>query len=67
MFTQTYNLGVLDISRIFTGFFQVFFTIYLPCWADCFGNENQKSAWLAYLILASPVGQILGYAISAGV
>lgn len=48
-----------------TGVFQIFFTIYQPCWADVFGNEIQKSKWLAYLIITTPLGVVLGYCMCA--
>ena len=33
----------------------------MPVWADSFANEKQKSVWLTFLILASPVGVIIGF------
>lgn len=33
----------------------------MPVWADAFANEKQKSAWLTFLILASPLGVIMGF------
>lgn len=33
----------------------------MPVWADAFANEKQKSVWLTFLILASPLGVVFGY------
>ena len=38
VFTLTDNYTILVVCRIFTGFFQVFFCIYFPVWADIYGN-----------------------------
>ena len=40
LFTQTTSYFVLVACRILTGLFQVYFCIYLPVWADVFGNER---------------------------
>ena len=36
------------------------FGIYQPIWADGFGNEYQKSIWISYLIIATPIGFMSG-------
>lgn len=61
VFTLTTKFWILAVARAMTGVFQIFFTIYQPCWADVFGNETQKSKWLAYLIITTPLGVVLGY------
>ena len=33
----------------------------MPVWADAFANEKQKSIWLTFLILASPLGVVFGF------
>ena len=33
----------------------------MPVWADAFASEKQKAAWFTFLILASPLGVIIGY------
>ena len=48
-----------------TGLFQVFFCIYFPVWADVYGTELQKSKWLTYLLIASPLGVVMGYGLTA--
>ena len=65
IFTVSELYAVLLLCRMFTGLFQVFFCIYFPVWADCFGNEKQKSNWLTYLLIASPLGVIMGYTMTA--
>jgi MFS family permease len=34
-------------------------------WADSFGNERQKALWISYLIIATPLGTIIGYLMTA--
>ena len=65
LFTLTTNYMVLVICRMCTGLFQVFFCIYFPVWADVFGDEIQKSTWMTYLLIASPIGVVLGYGMCA--
>jgi uncharacterized membrane protein len=51
--------------RFMIGFFQVFICIYMPVWADTFANsEKQKAAWLTFLILASPLGIVIGFSLT---
>ena len=64
-FTFTDIFWILSLSRGFTGLFQIFFGIYQPVWADVFGNEQQKALWLTYLIIATPLGVIIGYVLCA--
>ena len=33
----------------------------MPVWADAFANEKQKTLWLTFLIIASPLGVVFGY------
>jgi MFS family permease len=66
MFCYGTNFYFLLFDRFFTGFFQVFISIYFPVWADHFGStEKQKSLWLTGLIAGSPIGVLLGYTITA--
>lgn len=37
----------------------------MPVWADAFGNETQKSKWLTYQLISSPLGVIMGYGMAA--
>ena len=65
LFTLTDVYIILAFCRMCTGLFQVFFCIYFPVWADVFGNEGQKSTWLTYLLIASPLGVVMGYGLTA--
>ena len=39
-FTISSNYAILVTSRFFTGFFQVFVSIYYPVWADSYGTSE---------------------------
>ena len=65
VFTITKVFWILAASRTMTGLFQIFLAIYQPCWADVFGNNIQKSRWLTYLIITTPLGVVLGYSLCA--
>lgn len=54
------------ICRMFTGLFQIIFGIFMPVWADVYGNEVQKSRWVTYLIISNPLGVVGGYGMCAG-
>lgn len=41
-FTLTTNYALLVVCRILTGIFQIFFGIFMPVWADVFGDEVQQ-------------------------
>lgn len=36
----------------------------MPVWADAMGTEHQKSIWMTILLLASPLGVVLGYTLT---
>jgi len=59
------NFFILGFSRFAVGFFQIFICIYFPVWVDTFGAENQKSIWLTILLLAPPLGVVIGYSMTA--
>lgn len=63
-FTISTNFLISSVLRAMIGFFQVFVCIFYPVWADAFGNEKQKSIWLTILLLASPLGVVLGYTLT---
>lgn len=65
LFTFTDIYAILVVCRMCTGLFQVFFCIYFPVWADVYGNDIQKSTWLTYLLIASPLGVVMGYGLTA--
>lgn len=65
LFTLTHSFYFDAFLRFCIGFFQVFVCIYMPVWADAFASEKQKSAWLTFLLLASPVGVVIGFTLTS--
>ena len=65
LFTMTDIYPLMAFCRMLTGLLQVSFAIYMPVWADAFGNETQKSKWLTYQLISSPLGVIMGYGMAA--
>jgi len=64
--TLTINHTLLGFFRFMTGFSQVFMAIFLPVWADKFApNEQAKTCWLTGVLLASTVGVLMGYVMTA--
>jgi predicted MFS family arabinose efflux permease len=63
-FTVSNNFFISCLVRGLIGFFQVFVCIFYPVWADAYGNEKQKSIWLTVLLLASPIGVVMGYTLT---
>jgi hypothetical protein len=39
----------------------------MPVWADIFAKESKKSAWLTFLILAAPLGLVIGFALTSAI
>lgn len=37
----------------------------MPVWADIFAKESRKSGWLTFLILAAPLGLVIGFAMTS--
>lgn len=64
IFPNSSNLFFLCLSRITTGYFQVFFVIYFPVWIDIHGKEL-KTKWLTLLQMSVVIGIFLGYAVTA--
>lgn len=64
IFPTSSNLFFLCLSRLFTGYFQVFFVIYFPVWIDIHGKE-MRTKWLTLLQMSVVVGIFLGYAVTA--
>jgi MFS family permease len=58
------NRLMLIVSRLISGFFQVFLVVYYPVWVDLFGGPN-KTRWLSYMQIGVPVGVFMGYAFTA--
>ena len=59
------NYGVMATCRFFTGVFQVFISIFGPIWCDAHGPSDKKTTWITYFIVATPVGMVAGYLITA--
>jgi len=64
-FTYFENIPFLFLNRIVTGMFQSFINIYLPVWANAFGEKNKRTTMIAEIQLMSPIGIFLGYLIAA--
>jgi predicted MFS family arabinose efflux permease len=65
VFALMTNFYLCAFFRFLIGFWQVFVCIYMPVWVDMFAHESQKSAWLTFLILASPLGIVIGYSMTS--
>ena len=64
--TMTKDFRLLLTFRFLTGFSQVFVAIFLPVWSDRRApSEASKQCWLTGLLVASSVGVLLGYVITA--
>ena len=61
LFGRSTNFLYDATIRFFVGFCQVFVCIFMPVWTDAFANEKQKTLWLTFLILASPLGIVFGF------
>ena len=59
-FTYFENIPFLFLNRIVTGMFQSFINIYLPVWANAFGEKNKRTMMIAEIQLMSPIGIFLG-------
>jgi MFS family permease len=49
------------LSRFISGFFQIFMTIYIPLYVDCFGSRRSKPIMFSLILLAAPLGIVIGY------
>jgi len=58
------DFTVLGITRFVCGFFQIFLVIYLPLYIDTFGTTHTKSMWMSYILVAPPVGVVIGYGLT---
>jgi MFS family permease len=58
------NKTLLIVSRLISGFFQVFLVVYYPVWVDYFA-DNKKTQWLTYLQIGVPFGVFMGYGLTA--
>ena len=65
IFGYSSNYYVVCFGRWFSGFNQIFLIIYMPLYIDAFANHNQKAAWMSSILLAPPVGVLIGYGLTA--
>ena len=61
LFTLGSNIYVMGFARFLSGFAQIFLTIYIPLYCDCFGTSHTKPIMLSLILLASPIGVVTGY------
>lgn len=59
------SYGILGFGRWLSGFNQVFLLIYIPLYIDAFADKKSKSMWMSAALLASPIGTLFGFAITA--
>lgn len=61
LFTVPSNIYVMGFARFLSGFAQIFLTIYIPLYCDCFGSATTKPVMLSLILLAAPIGVVSGY------
>ena len=61
LFIMNDNFYAMSFSRFISGFFQVFLTIYIPLYCDCFGTPITKPYMLSLILLAGPLGLVTGF------
>jgi MFS family permease len=64
MFSFSYNLYLIYLSRIGMGITQAFCVIYGPVWVNEFSPPTSTTKWMGLLQAAVPLGVMLGYAIA---
>jgi MFS family permease len=64
MFSFSYNLPLMYLSRIGMGITQAFCVIYGPVWVNEFSPPESTTRWMGLLQSAVPLGVMLGYAIA---
>lgn len=60
-FIMTNNFLLICLSRLISGFSQIFLTIYIPIYVDCFSTKKAKPFLMSMILLASPLGVTVGY------
>lgn len=65
IFTMESNFIYMCISRILTGFSQIFITIYIPIYIDAYATQKQKSFLLSWVLVMPPIGVVVGYAMTS--
>jgi predicted MFS family arabinose efflux permease len=61
LFILNNNFYWMSFARLVSGFFQIFLTIYIPLYCDCFGTPTTKPIMLSFILLAGPLGLVIGY------
>lgn len=61
LFVMNDNFYWMSFARLISGFFQIFVIIYIPLYCDCFGNARTKPIMLSMILLAGPLGLVVGY------
>ena len=64
LFAITRSFAVMCGTRCLSGFFQIFLTIYIPLYVDTFGTKTTKPIMLSLILLAPPIGVVIGYGIT---
>lgn len=60
-FILTNNFYLMGFGRLVSGFCQIFLTIYIPVYVDCFGTAKLKPFMMSLILLAAPLGVVFGY------
>ena len=65
VFTWSADWYDLAAGRFFSGACQVILAIFLPVWVDAFSPQDNKTTWMTLIIMASPMGMLIGYGLAA--
>ena len=66
LFSITTSYALLMISRLLTGFAQIFIYLYLPAWVDLYASgEKQKTTMMCVLLYSGALGVLIGYLLTA--
>lgn len=61
VFSFSYNVPSMFISRIGMGLTQAFSVIYAPVWINEFSPKQKESLWMGFLQASVPIGVVFGY------
>ena len=64
LLTMKSNFYLMCISRLITGFSQIFITIYVPVFFDAYSTPKWKSFMLSWVLVMPPIGVVVGYAMT---
>lgn len=65
LYTAKANFYFMCLSRVMTGFSQVFITIYVPVFIDAYATQKSKSFLLSWILVMPPIGVVFGYALTS--